>query len=613
MKPLFNSLRSKILAGYFIVIFIMIFVMFWSLYNFNQLNESFKSIIVQNYSSIVAADNMVKELDNQLNGLYLIINENEFNSGSRLFEESKQNFFYWFDQARQTAYTRQEVVILDSMNDKYTSFLEKLSPLLSGNLNNVKHSDLLNFNFANISIGRIKNDCYALFNINHTFINSTNDRVKSITRTAAFTILFLIILGTILSLIFGTRFSGYIVKPVNELTRSVQHISAGNFSQRIEAAGSDEIGILADEFNSMVGRLQKYEELNINKILYEKKKSEIIIESINDPVLMVDDSMNIMQANKAFYFEFGKGLTSYTKLEDFIKNSKIFENIKDVITTNNTEIKEDPFNFIDENGKSLFYNLKYSLINLPETDSKAVLLVFNDITKYEELDRLKSEFIAKVSHELKTPLTSIGMAVGILDDDILGTMTDKQKQLISSMHEDYNRLNKLVKEVLEISRIESGGIRLNFKPVSVDDIIINVLKSFSLVCKEREIELIYEKGDLKSKVLADFEYFSRALNNFIDNSLRYTGRNGKIKLSSKEKDSGILIGISDTGKGIDPHNIDKIFDKFVQLNGSSPGSVGLGLSIAKEIIDLHKGSIKVSSEPGKGTKFEIIIPALKDE
>jgi two-component system, NtrC family, sensor histidine kinase KinB len=613
MKSFFNSLRSKILTGYFVVIFIMIFVMFWSLYNFNLLNESFKSIIVQNYSSIVAADNMVKELDNQLNGLYLIINEKDFNSGNKLFEESKQNFFYWFDKARDAAYTKQEIVLLDSMNDEYTNFLEKIGPLLSRDSGSKEQTEIKNFYFANIFISKIKNDCYALFNINHSFISSTNDRVKSITRDTAFTILFLIILGSILSLIFGTRFSRYIVKPVKELTQSVQLISTGNFAQRIETESSDEIGILAGEFNSMAEMLQKYEELNINKILYEKKKSEIVIESINDPVLIVDDSKNIILANKAFYFEFGKGLTNLIKLEDIINDRKVFENIENMIVSNGNEMKEERYIYIDETRKSRYYNLKYSLINLPETNSKAVLMVFNDITKYEELDRLKSEFIAKVSHELKTPLTSIGMAVGILGDNVLGPISVKQKQLINSMQEDYSRLNKLVKEILELSKIESGGIKLDLKPVYVADIVNNVLKYFSLVCKEKEINLVFNKGNTYSKIVVDFEYFSRALSNFISNSIKYTAKKGEIKVSTKEVNSDIIIEISDTGKGIEPQYIDKIFDKFVQVNENSSGSVGLGLSIAKEIIDLHEGTIKVWSEINKGTKFEITIPALKDE
>jgi signal transduction histidine kinase len=613
MKSLFNSLRSKILAGYLVVIFIMIFVMFWSLYNFNQLNESFKSIIVQNYSSIVAADNMVKELDNQLNGLYLIINQRDFEAGNKIFEDSKQNFFYWFAKARQSAYTKEEVNLLDSMNSKYTDFLDKVSPLLTSNFYSKGTANFNQFYFANISLGKIKNDCYLLFNINHSFINSTNDRIKSITRTAAFTILFLIILGTILSLTFGTRFSKYIVKPVKDLTQSVQHISAGNFSQRIEITGTDEMGILAQEFNSMVGRLQKYEELNINKILYEKKKSENIIESINEPVLMVDDFMDILLANKAFYLEFGRGVNNYTKLKDIINDSKVLDNISSIVKNNNIEVKDDSYRFIDDNGKPRFYKLKYSIILLPETNSAAVLAVFNDITKYEELNRLKSEFIAKVSHELKTPLTSIGMAVGILEDEVLGSISDKQKQLIRSMQEDYGRLYKLVKEILEISKIESGGIALNFKPVSIEDVIDNVVKSFTLVCKEKGIELCYEKGNTKSKVLADFDYLTRAIDNFVSNSIKYTGKEGEIKIAANENDSNIIIEISDTGHGIEPEYIDKIFDKFVQVNDKSPGSVGLGLTIAKEIIDLHKGTIKVWSKINKGTKFEIAIPALRNE
>ena len=146
---------------------------------------------------------------------------------------------------------------------------------------------------------------YQLFETNHNFIQRAEENIQSITRIAAFTMLFLAIFGTVLTLVFSTKFSEFIVKPVKDLTRSVKHISAGNFDQKIQTGDSDEIGILADEFNSMVGRLKRYEKLNINKILYEKRKSEIIVESINDPVLMVDSDLHITLANKAFASEFG--------------------------------------------------------------------------------------------------------------------------------------------------------------------------------------------------------------------------------------------------------------------------------------------------------------------
>ncbi len=615
-RTLFTTLRSKILAGYIVVILIMICVMIWSLYNFNRLNESFRAIIVQNYSSIVATDNMVRSLDSQINGLFLIFNGKNPEQGYKDFQDAKQNFFYWFGLANDAASTPTEIAILDSLNDQYHLFDTEISYLISYPMNypsKLQNQDAYtkSINLANT----IKAKLYQLFATNHNFIQRAEDSLQSITRIAAFTMLFLAILGTVLSLIFSAKFSGFIVKPVKELTRTVKHISAGNFDQVIRTDDPDEIGILADEFNSMVGRLKRYDKLNINKILYEKRKSEIIIDSINDPVLMVDSDLRILLANKAFTTEFGKTPDEQSLLTSFIRDGKVCENVRAYIFGNSQDHHEDIFQTIDTSGDIRYFKLRYSLINLPANDlheetlsDNAALIVFSDITKYEELDRLKSEFVAKVSHELKTPLTSMGMAVGILGDGVVGDLSDRQQELISSMKIDYDRLNRLVKEILELSKIESGGIKLEFKPVSVSSLLKECISSYVLQCKERNIKLTYlGNGDLPL-ISADYDYLLRAIGNFIGNSIKFTDKGGEISVSAEAKNSAVLISISDTGKGISPEYLDKIFDKFVQVSGSKPGSVGLGLTIAKEIIEMHDGSINVWSKQGQGSKFEITIP-----
>jgi signal transduction histidine kinase len=612
-KTLFTTLRAKILAGYIVVILIMIAVMVWSLYNFNRLNESFRAIIAQNYTSIVAADNMVKSLDDQVNGLFLIFSQGNRTDGEKIFESAKQDFFFWFETAREAAYNPEETQVLDSLNSQYMVFLSEVSFLVANPLVYTSHLEKENEYSKAISlITVIKNQCYRVFETNHVFIKRAEERVQSITRIAAFTMLFLAILGTVLSLIFSTKFSTYIVKPVKDLTRSVKHISAGNFDQIIQSSDSDEIGILADEFNSMVGRLQKYEKMNISKMLYEKRKSEIIIESINEPVLMVDGQMNILLANKAFSDEFESSKTDKTDLKKILRDEKIFDSIRTFLETGESQNEGGVFRFINDEGLEKFYKLRFSLINLPENEVKAGLIVFSDITKYEELDRLKSEFVAKVSHELKTPLTSMGMAVGILGDGVAGSLSKKQLELISSMKEDYNRLNKLVKEILELSRIESGGIKLDYELVDLNLLLKETVKAFDLQCKEKNISINFTINDNLPIITADYDYLSRAIGNFIGNSIKFTQIGGEINVDAQENGAFVKIIISDTGMGINPDYLDKIFDKFVQVSGSKPGSVGLGLTIAKEIIELHQGSINVWSKPGQGSKFEITIPVLQN-
>ena len=608
-RTFFTTLRAKILTGFVVVIFIMIVVMIWSLYNFNRLNQSFRAIIVENYSSIVAADNMVRSLDKQTNGLFLIFSKDNIQNGSKIFENAKQDFFYWYEKARESAYTSDETAILDSMNTKYKIFLSEISFLINNRVlyssGEEKQSE---YSRALALISEVKNDCYKIFETNHRFIKNSEDNIQSITHVAAYTMLFLAVLGTLISLIFSTKFSKFIVKPVQELTRSVKHISAGNFDQVINREDSDEIGILADEFNNMVGRLKRYEKLNINKILYEKSKSETIIESINDPVLMIDEKMTILLTNKAFESEFGKAEREDKQLKDIMNDDKICKIVKSFINGNLKKEKDDVLRINSIEGFERYYKLKFSPISLPENDIKAALIVFSDITKYQELDRLKSEFVAKVSHELKTPLTSIGMAIDIFGEGVVGPISDKQAELVSSMKEDYHRLNRLVKEILQLSSIESGGIKLHLLPVDLNSLLGGAVKAFSLQCREKGINLLYNFKDDLPLINADYDALSSAFGNFIGNSIKFTEKGGEINIDTELNDQNIAVLISDTGAGINPEYLDKIFDKFVQVSGSKPGSVGLGLTIAKEIIELHGGTINVRSKPGYGSKFLITIP-----
>ncbi len=608
-RAFFKTLRAKILTGFIVVIIIMIVVMVWSLYNFNRLNESFRAIIVENYSSIVAADNMVRSLDNQANGLFLIFSKDNTTRGANLFEDAKQDFFYWYERARESAYTSDEISILDSTNTKYKIFLSEISFIINNNVLYANNQEKQNeYSRAVSMISQVKSDCYKIFEINHKFIKNSESNIESITQIAAYTMLFLLILGTVISLVFSTKFSKFIVKPVKDLTRSVKHISAGNFDQVIHSEDSDEIGILADEFNSMVRRLKRYEKLNINKILYEKRKSETVIESINDPVLMIDGSMTVLLVNRAFEAEFGKIRSGSIIISDLINDKKVCETVKCFIDGIPSKEKEDVFRIVNKEGLERYYKLKFSSINLPENDINAALIVFNDITKYEELDRLKSEFVAKVSHELKTPLTSMGMAIDMFGDGIVGDISPRQAELVSSMKEDYIRLNRLVKEILQLSSIESGGIRLHFGTTDLNELLRNTVKAFTLQCKEKGINIYYNYNENLPLISADYDALSGAFGNFIGNSIKFTDKGGEINIDSEMQDKNIAVIISDTGSGINPDYLDKIFDKFVQVSGGKPGSVGLGLTIAKEIVEQHHGSIDVWSKPGLGSKFIITIP-----
>jgi signal transduction histidine kinase len=357
----------------------------------------------------------------------------------------------------------------------------------------------------------------------------------------------------------------------------------------------------------MSEKLQRYEQLNVNKILYEKKKSELIIESMNEPVLMLDEDYNVLLSNKAFNDVFGSLDNTQIDLKKLLTFKTSFQYDK-ISSYKDPFQKEDVINIKDEDGSQKYYKVIETSLTNPVSGMSGTVIVFNDITKYQELDRMKSEFIAKVSHELKTPLTSMGMALGMLEEGVAGELTDQQGELIFSMKDDFERLNKLVYEILELAKLESNIGKVKFETFEAQKLAEHISKKFVILAKENNIKLEVVDRCKGVMINGSYDNMISAIENLVSNSLRFTPSRGEIKVTFSQQDSNLLIEISDTGIGISPDNLKKIFDKFIQIDDSAPGSLGLGLSIAKEVIEIHNGEIKAFSDLGKGSTFQIKIP-----
>ena len=604
-----TTLRSKILLGFMVILMIMFFAALWSIYNFYRLNESIKLTMQDNYTSIIAADNMGKSLDEQLQGIVIMYNQS-FETGYNLFEKSKLDFYFWSNSAGTATSTENEKKIIDTLNVEYQKFIKDVNDNIDysiyiANKRQILRTDFVRFVNEVQNLKRINN---AILDINHKMLDRAVTRVKDITKTATLLILVILFVAIAISLAFGSQFSDYIVKPITTLRQSVTHIAEGHFEERIEIdENADEISALAEEFNKMSEKLQVYEQLNLNKILYEKKKSELIIESMNEPVLMVDENYNVLLSNKAFDEALGKYARNKKEIKKLLTLNSSTEKNPTLLQTVLFQ-KEDILNIKDVSGSQKYYKLIAASLEMPETKTKGTVVLFNDITRFQELDRMKSEFIAKVSHELKTPLTSMGMALGILEDGVVGNLSEQQNELLLSMKEDFERLNRLVYEILELTKLEANIGKIRFEKFEARKLAEHISKKFSIQAKERKINLEVDDKSNGVMINGSYDNMISALENLVSNSLRFTPLGGEIKVKLFPQNGNLMIEISDTGIGISPDNLKKIFDKFIQIDESAPGSLGLGLSIAKEIIEIHNGEIKAFSELGKGSIFQIKIP-----
>ena len=321
---------------------------------------------------------------------------------------------------------------------------------------------------------------------------------------------------------------------------------------------------------------------------------------------MVDENFKVLLSNKAFNQIFGEKAIKNSEIKKILRHERTKARNKSKIDLQTK--KDEIINIKDSEGSQKYFNVMTATLDIPESETQGTVFVFNDVTKYQELDRMKSEFIAKVSHELKTPLTSMGMALGLFEDGVVGSVNDKQHDLIVSMKEDYDRLNKLVYEILELTKLEANIGRIKFETFEAAKLAEHITKKFSIQAKEKDIKLEVIDKSSGSRINGNINSMISAVENLVSNSLRFTPNSGEIKIEFVTREDDLFIEISDTGIGISPDNLKKVFDKFIQIDDTAPGSLGLGLSIAKEVIELHNGEIKAFSDLGKGSTFQIKLP-----
>jgi signal transduction histidine kinase len=247
-------------------------------------------------------------------------------------------------------------------------------------------------------------------------------------------------------------------------------------------------------------------------------------------------------------------------------------------------------------------------------ERNGLVLVLQDVTQYKELDKLKSDFMAAVSHEFRTPLTSINMGVDLLRQQLLGPLTKAQEDLLNSAKQDCDRLTKLVRELLQLSKLESGKIELREDIVDIRKVIESALQPLQLPFQEKGVQLKVSLRSGLPSLVGDEQQFSWVISNLVNNALKYTDEGGMVEIRGVPDGENVLVQVRDTGKGISPEYLDKVFDKFVQVKqtlSSTPGSVGLGLAIAKEIVEMYGGTIWVESELNRGTTFSFRLPAAQ--
>lgn len=441
-------------------------------------------------------------------------------------------------------------------------------------------------------------------------------------KTADNAILWIAVTGTLCFLIAFTlliNLPSNIANPIRELTESIKQIAAKNYSRRVHFEEHNEYGELAKSFNTMAQKLEEYSNSNLEKLMMEKKRIETLINNMSEPVIGLDEKQTILFMNDVSMKitglkkenVIGVPIQNIAEYNDLIKNL-----IQDLIEkeTVDKKIKSFPIKIYADNKESYFEKEIIPILITPtgEKEEKHIgnVILLQNITPYKELDFAKTNFIATVSHELKTPISSIKMSIQLLENRQVGDMNEEQISLVQSIKEDTGRLLKITGELLNMTQVESGSIQINVMPTDVKEIIEYAVSATKATADQKQIKLEVNLSENLPKVLADTEKAAWVLINLLSNAIRYSYDNSVIYIDVTKEENKLKFSVTDQGQGIPSEYIEKVFDRYFRIPGTQKEGTGLGLSISKEFIEAQGGEISVKSDLGAGSTFTFSLNSL---
>jgi PAS domain S-box-containing protein len=449
----------------------------------------------------------------------------------------------------------------------------------------------------------IRQKLYQIIEINLQAINRKNEEASA---SADDAVLYMSLIGAITILItfsFIVNFPGYIANPIHELTESIKEISKKNYSQRVHFKSNDEFGELAYAFNLMAKKLDDYENSNLAQIIFQKKRIETIINRMHDPIIGLDENKNILFVNGEAIAILG--ISENEVIGKYAPDIALHNDLFRVLLQETDTSK--PLKIFAEEKESYFIKEILQIF----ADEKIIgnVIVLKNVTQFKELDAAKTNFIATISHELKTPIASIKMGLQLLEDNRVGTLNQEQKKLIGNIKDDSQRLLKITGELLDLTQAETGNIQLHYNPTAPKEVVDYAFHAMEFQAEQKGINILTEIEENLPSLTIDLEKTAWVMVNFISNAIRYSPEKGKINITVKREMDRIVFAVKDFGKGIDIKYKDKIFDKFFKVPNSGVSSgTGLGLAISKDFIESQQGKIWVESELNEGSEFKFSLP-----
>jgi PAS domain S-box-containing protein len=589
----------------------------WSAWHLWQMSALSERIIAENYNSVLAAEEMKESLERQgAAGLFALLDHRE--RAIPQLRENRARFEAAYQRAAANITEPGEADIVEAIRKTRDLYYPSFDRFLS----DAQRDGLKGQRFAGPAVDEyfkqieplfteLRRQCDRLLTLNQDAMRRKAAEAATLARRW-----FVTTLGTALALVvggigFAIILSNSILRPVRQLTAATSRVAAGHLDTVVEIHSRDELGVLAARYNERAERIRQLRQTDLGKVLIAQQTAEAAVDSLYDPVIVTDGQGRVQRINRAAEPLFGPEATVLGRpIEDVTNDPRLSMAVLDVLESQRTVASEESAAVVPLVVDGAERAFRQRTTPMRDADNRLVgaVLMLEDITHLREIDRLKSEFVAGASHELRTPLTSLEMGIHLLLEGPAGGLSPKQLELLTMCREDAMRLDKLVKDLLDLSRIESGKESPQIAPVSPGDLLEAALKPLRQQADAKHLTLQIGAAAELPEVMADRSQVERVISNLVINAIRATEPGGEIDVNAAGRHGYVTISVRDTGRGIPHDYLGQVFEPFVQVPNAPAGGAGLGLSISRRIVEAHGGQITVRSDLGQGTTFTFTLP-----
>ena len=605
------KLRTKLLVGYAGFVLALGVLGTWSARTLNQMSAVSGRIIAENYDSVVAAQDMKESLERQDSAaLFDLLGQHD--RARRQTGEHRRRFDAAFAKAAANITESGETATIRDIRESRDAYYRRFDAFL----NAAGDRTPLYFESLEPQFNAVRGELDSLLRLNQEAMRRKADEASRIARRWFFVTLALALALMAAGIAVAIGLSNAILGPVRQLTDATTRMAGGDLEANVPVRSADEIGALAIGFNRMAERIRELRRSDLGKLVVAQQTTEAAIDSLYDPVLVTDSHRCVTRINAAGERLFGARTDVIGHaIDEITKDSRIGQAVADVLRSGSPVASESPAAVVPWSVGGARRAFRVRSTPMRDADGRLVgaVTLLEDITHLAEISRLKSEFIADASHELRTPLTSVQMGIHLLLEDASSTLTEKQKDILQVCRDDTARLDRLMRELLDLSKIESGEVTPVRNPVRAAALVRDSVDGLRLQVEANGIALQVDAAPDLPQVFVDRAQIERVIGNLVTNAARATREGGSITVSAVPRGGAVAISVADTGVGIPRDYLAKIFEPFVQVPHASEGGAGLGLTICRRIVEAHGGELSVQSEVGQGSTFTFTVPVARGD